>query len=108
MYSIDKLTTKQNKAYTKKSDEVKALKAKLEKARVEIKRLRDRPRFSIVIPASEIIITNTVDRVYKGYTHLYMRPDLGFLRGIDEATRSRLLGGQSAFTMLKFKAYAQI
>tara|TARA_B100001093_G_scaffold520341_2_gene614858 strand:- start:3033 stop:5366 length:2334 start_codon:yes stop_codon:yes gene_type:complete len=86
--SIDTLTKEQNKAYTKKSDEIKALKAKLEEAHAEIKRLRDRPRFSIVIPASEIIITNRVDRVYKGYTRLYMRPDLGFLRGIEEAKRS--------------------
>ena len=87
--SIDTLTKEQNKAYTKKSDEIKALKDTLEKARVKIKRLRDRPRFSIVIPASEIKITNRVHRVYKGYTRLYMRPDLGFLRGIiDEAKRS--------------------
>ena len=87
--SIDTLTKQQNKDYTKKSDEIKAWKDKLEKARVEIKRLRDRPRFSIVIPASEIIITNhRVDHVYKGYTRLYMRPDLGFLRGIEEAKRS--------------------
>ena len=85
---IDTLTKQQNKDYTKKSDDVKAWKAKLEKARVEIKRLRDRPRFSIVIPASEIKITNRVHRVYKGYTRLYMRPDLSFLRGIDEAKRS--------------------
>ena len=70
--SIDTLTKEQNKAYTKKSDEIKALKDTLEKARVKIKRLRDRPRFSIVIPASEIKITNRVHRVYKGLSLIHI------------------------------------